>query len=159
MHQFIDKNGCAVQLSFQKNSFKKKSGHVLVICRYHDSWLLTKHKERGWEFPGGKIEPGETPEQAARREVYEETGAYLESLIPIGEYKVFRESDSFVKTIFYGRVSEIVSKDDYLETAGPVLETGDLLRERFTDQYSYIMQDDVIEYSVKHLMKLGYITG
>jgi 8-oxo-dGTP diphosphatase len=59
---------------------------ALGIVRYDDHVLLIERrkKEQGsngeflnWAFPGGEIEPGETPFGTAEREVYEETGRHV----------------------------------------------------------------------------------
>ncbi|MBW3140384.1 8-oxo-dGTP diphosphatase MutT [Ferrimonas balearica] len=47
-------------------------GAVLVAKRHKD-----QHQGGLWEFPGGKVEPGETPEQAVIRECQEEVGLTL----------------------------------------------------------------------------------
>ena len=59
-----------------------------VICsRYDGKWLLSKHKNRvTWETQGGHIEAGETPEEAAYRELYEESGAKDAVLYPVCDY-------------------------------------------------------------------------
>jgi 8-oxo-dGTP diphosphatase len=49
-----------------------------------DRVLLTRLKDRDWDIPGGVIEAGETPEQAAVREVWEETCARVEIIDLIG---------------------------------------------------------------------------
>jgi 8-oxo-dGTP diphosphatase len=57
---------------------------VVAAVVWRDGRLLFTQRPPGgpiglqWEFPGGKIEPGETPEQAVRREVAEELGVEAE---------------------------------------------------------------------------------
>ena len=53
-----------VAFSFADHPFSEQPKHVWVICKFHKQWLLTRHPRRGWEFPGGKVEEGETAEEA-----------------------------------------------------------------------------------------------
>jgi 8-oxo-dGTP diphosphatase len=155
MKSFLDINGNKVELFFSDHAFDKPAKHVLVICQYEGEWLLTQHKTRGLEFPGGKMESGESLEDTANREVFEETGALLNKLIKIGEYRVTDSLGSFIKAVFWGKVKRINKKSDYLETDGPILVNGDILKLRFGPEYSFIMKDQVIEECVKRIVLLG----
>lgn len=148
METFIDANGGVVKFSFSPHAFDKQPEHVLVICKKDKEWLLTNHKKRGLEFPGGKLEKGETLEEAARREVLEETGAILKQLELIGEYEVTLNEKTFVKAIFYGEVERVGENLHYYETEGPVLIEGNILDLRWGDEYSFIMKDEVVERSI-----------
>lgn len=45
-----------------------------LVCNDKDEILLIKSPRRGWEFPGGMVESGETLEEALIREIKEEAG-------------------------------------------------------------------------------------
>ena len=46
--------------------------YVVILSRMEGKFLLSRHKQRTtWEFQGGHIEQGETPLQAAKRELFE----------------------------------------------------------------------------------------
>ena len=64
----------------------RKTTRVVAAIIIKDKTVFATQRGYGefkdsWEFPGGKIEPGETPQQALVREIQEE----LDTLIEVGE--------------------------------------------------------------------------
>ena len=62
---------------------------AVVVLVDRGRWLVQRRPETGllpglWEFPGGKIEPGERADAAARRELREETGFGVRHLVRLG---------------------------------------------------------------------------
>ena len=67
---------------------------VKVYVFQDDKLLLTNILSRGWDLPGGHIEPGETPEQAVSRELTEETGASVARIELIGYLHITNEQEN-----------------------------------------------------------------
>jgi 8-oxo-dGTP diphosphatase len=142
-----------VQLSFTENPFSNDPRHVWVITRYQDKWLLTKHKDRGLEFPGGKVEEGETPEEAARREVLEETGGVVKDLTYIGQYFVDGKGGEVIKNVYFGNVEKLLKQPSYFETEGPVLLKEIPKNIQHLSSFSFMMKDEVLPSSLKYIEK------
>jgi len=67
-----------------KNHFVSVAG---LVTNEKDEILLVKSPRRGWEFPGGMVEPGESLQEALIREIVEESGIHVTITGFIGVYK------------------------------------------------------------------------
>ncbi|MED4585966.1 NUDIX domain-containing protein [Brevibacillus choshinensis] len=148
MHAFRDDFGLPVELTFDPSDYRQNEArHVLIFPFWQGKLLFTRHRTRGIELPGGKIEPGESSLAAAVREVYEETGAVLEGIERIGQYTI---DNSMVKDIYVARVlhyTEIPSGTDVAQTilfdTIPTEVKGD-------PQFSRLLYDDVYPLALAH---------
>jgi len=79
-------------------------GIILKKVKSRIKILVTQHsKHKGWEFPKGHLEAGETSAQAALREVEEETGVRGEIIEKAGkcEYFYYDSGEKVFKTVNY----------------------------------------------------------
>ena len=71
-------------------NYLKDYKYVVVFSEYNGKIVLSRHKERTtWETQGGHIEQGETPLDAAKRELYEESGAVDYEIKPLCDYRAW----------------------------------------------------------------------
>ena len=70
--------------------------------------MLSKHKQREtWETQGGHIEEGETPFQAAKRELYEESGVTDAELLYLCDYLGYTSKGHANGAVFLAVVNEL----------------------------------------------------
>ena len=98
-------------------------GRILVAKRSAGGALSKK-----WEFPGGKLEPGESPEDALRREFLEELGTRVSVGEKIGETSFVHDGTSYRLEAYWVRMLRSPTiREGHTEIAWyPLEEIGEL---------------------------------
>lgn len=114
---------------------------VVIFTRYQRKWVYCWHRHRGsFEHPGGHVEAHETAMEAAKRELYEETGITDARLLPLWDYKYVWEDGQGSNT---GRVyyAEVNSLGELPESEMERIELFDSVPENYTYDRDEEMQD------------------
>jgi len=97
---------------------------VVIFCRYQDKWLYCRAKDRDtFETAGGHIEQGESSLDAAKRELFEETGAIKYDIIPAFDYSVENQSGYKTGQVYLAHIHELGELQDYEMTEVMQFET------------------------------------
>lgn len=95
---------------------------AVIAARQDGEWIFCRHRLRAaWELPGGHRERGETIDEAARRELNEETGATAFDLHPIALYVVEQNGDEVSGALYFAEVYKT-------EPLDPTSEIGEIRR-------------------------------
>ncbi|WP_235816502.1 NUDIX hydrolase [Bacillus massilinigeriensis] len=115
---------------------KHKLAVATMVWNHKKQILLVKSYKRGWEFPGGYVDQGESLKMAAKREVKEETGINIKVT---GIYGIEQDVEgSTVIVIFSGKAvsGELASSDESQDVGyfsisqAKKMITSDIFRER-----------------------------
>ncbi|HHX24329.1 MAG: NUDIX hydrolase [Tepidanaerobacteraceae bacterium] len=87
---------------------------IAVICTIYDNkWVFVKNKGRnGWEMPAGHREENEDINDAASRELCEETGAVKYFIKALCDYSVISSEKTSHGRLFYGEIYEMGELND-----------------------------------------------
>lgn len=102
-------------------------GKILMLKR-------SQHKKfmpNMWEIPGGKVEYGETPEEALKREIFEETALKVEADKPYYVWSYVQDAETFYIEI------------DYVVRCSKI--SGIQLSEKEHNKYQWAAKNDALE--------------
>lgn len=101
------REGFAVKIKFYKLTEieNKALKYAIIVSKYKAKWIFVRHRDRlTWEIPAGHREEFEHINEAARRELFEETGATEFKLVPICNYSVDDGEGEVFGRLFYAEI-------------------------------------------------------
>jgi 8-oxo-dGTP diphosphatase len=103
-----------------------------VIIEHSGKLLFVRstRTQQRWAYPGGKLEPGETEQDAAKRETKEEVGIDIEIVDDLGKYAIPYATGGFEIECFAGVASSAaltLDQEEILEARWLSIEDGRLL--------------------------------
>ena len=114
----------ARKITNDRGGISRSSSSIITIPNSGARKYLVLHYPAGhWDFPKGAVEKGETEEQAATREIFEESSLHVNSFIPNFRKEIeyhYRRQDGLVhkRVIFFLAKSDVTSVKISFEHSG-----------------------------------------
>ncbi len=133
-----------LEVKFYETIQDEKLGFAVILAKTQGKWVFCRHRERNThEFPGGHREEGEAILNTAKRELYEETGALIFNIQPIGVYSVVREGEEESFGMFYYAEIEEFEKELHSEIEEIIIT------EELPESWTYpLIQPKLLEYAI-----------
>lgn len=141
-----------------KNENAPTYAFALVVCQHPDKkFLIVKECcKKGWWLPAGRVDPGETFQQAAIRETIEEAGIKikLEGVLRV-EYSPFPDGGARARVVFFASPEDpeapLKSIPDF-ESLGAEWITYNEMEKRIKEKKMYLRGNEPLDW-------FGYITN
>lgn len=131
----------------------------IVINNKGEIAVFYKSAKNEYKLPGGGVEGDETPEEAFKREVFEETGCKIEIVDKLGITEEYKNRTNFkqISYVFVGKVIEDTHKLNLTESekrakARLLWETPEKALELMKNCYDKITADDISIYITKFIV-------